>query len=123
MQKRTIMSGKTTYYENENGVHYAQFDADCELPMLNRREFCATVRRLGNGTLQVMPKATGQRVRSRAITLFRTRHICLSLGIDRRLHMTMSAPESDMEKVCLYLMDEVPQVMDFVYGLVGKMKK
>ena len=116
------MSGKTTYYESENGVHYAQFDADCELPMLSRLEFCATVRRLENGTLQLQPKQTSRKSRSRAITLFRTRHICLSLGIDQRLHMTMSVPESDIRKVCLYLMEEVPQVVNYIYEFNEKIK-
>ena len=123
MQKRTIMSGKTTYYESENGVHYAQFDADCELPMLSRLEFCATVRRLENGTLQLQPKQTSRKSRSRAITLFRTRHICVSLGIDRRVRIMLSAPESDIRNLPLYIMEEVPQVVNYIYEFNEKMKK
>ena len=121
MQKRTIMSGTTTYYENESEMQYVQFDSNEVSPLLPRRDFKALVSRLKQGSLLIKPIHGGKHQHSRAVTLMRTRHMCLSLGIDNRLRLTGSTSFENVNYLSLYIVEEIPQVLAFLADYAEKL--
>ena len=94
--KKTInpimVGGTASHYQDENGMQYAQFDADFSSPIVTPCEFNAHVQRMRDGSLYVNEKP--RKPRSLAIALWRGYCACLSLTVQDRIQFTFSMDNS-----------------------------
>ena len=81
-----MVSGTTTYSEDNKGLRYAQFDSDYSTPVVEPFEVDAHVQRMRDGSLYMTEKP--KKKRSQAKMLWRYKYCSLSLTVQNRIHFT-----------------------------------
>ena len=121
INKPIMVYGMTSYYQDEKGMKYSQFNSDFSTPVVSPYSIKAHVQRMRDGTLYVseLPK----RSRSQAEVLFKTTHGTLSKGKDNRHRLTFMVDDNKLEHFCQWLMEETPKAVAFMCDYIKKKKK
>ncbi len=121
INKPIMVYGMTSYYQDENGMKYSQFNSDFSTPVVSPYDIKARVQRMRDGTLYVseLPK----KIRSQAEVLFKTTHGTLSKGKDNRHRLTFMVDDDKLECFCQWLMEETPKAVAFMYNYIENNKK
>ena len=120
INKPIMVYGMTTYYQDEKGMKYSQFNSDFSTPVVSQYSIKAHVQRMRDGTLYVseLPK----RSRSQAEVLFKTTHGTLSKGKDNRHRLTFMVDDNKLEHFCQWLMEETPKAVAFMCDYIKNNK-
>ncbi len=121
INKPIMVYGMTSYYQDEKGMKYSQFNSDFSTPVVSPYSIKAHVQRMRDGTLYVseLPK----RSRSQAEVLFKTTHGTLSKGKDNRHRLTFMVDDNKLEHFCQWLMEETPKAVAFMCDYIENNKK